>query len=392
MSKNNRVIIPESFLLVVDDVGWWLEGDKRYYVDVPDAAREQAARPYCFEDYRSLVEIGKALNMRVLCGFTIGEWDRDGLLAKVPNSNMYGSKWTNAEVLAHPERLDEVRDYINSNAPYIEMAVHGLNHMYWDDNTGECFFAEYYRHVNGKRMMLEPDLMRQHLDAWFEIYNRNGFKAPVDKLIPCCFHYNYSQGDGEMSYIIKDYGIKYVSTPFKSLGYDTPEKPVMACVENGILTTDRTDDLTPWWALDAETPDVLKSSYYGTHWPHFTPRDTTKTMETVDRWVKYFKQYQNKFDVVCATDHVMGANQIFYRRFTKMTETAENCFTLDFAQADAQGAPADVVGNELYLNVEKPFSLQAADDSCVVELWNVAESFRTYKLTRRGAFANVTLK
>ena len=392
MQEQNRIIIPESFLLVVDDVGWWLEGDKRYYVKVPDSAIAQGKRPYYFEDYRSLVEIGRALNMRVLCGFTIGEWDRDGLLARVPNSNMYGSKWTNAEVLEHPERLDEVRDYVNSNAPYIEMAVHGLNHMYWDDNTGECKFAEYYRNENGKRVMLEPDVMRQHLDAWFEIYNRNGFKAHIDKLIPCCFFYNYSQGDGEMSYILKDYGIKYISTPFGSMGYDTPEKPVMACTENGILTTDRTSDLTPWYEVDAATPDTLKSSYYGTHWPHFMAMDPADNMKTVARWVEYFKQYKNKFDVLCAADHVMGANQTFYRRFTRMVETAENCFTLDFAEADAQGAAPDVVGNVVYLNVAKPLSLAAADDSCTVELWDAADEFRTYKLTRRGAFANVMLK
>jgi len=391
MTEQNRIVIPESFLLVVDDVGWWLCADKRYYAPVPDHALRLNSRSYSFEDYRSLVELGRAMNMRILCGFTIGEWDRDNILKNVPNSNMRGKNWDNYEVFAHAERLDEVRDYINSNSAYIEMAVHGLNHMYWDDETGKCYFAEYYHNEDGKRVMTKPDVMRQHMDAWFEIYSRNGFKAKVDKLIPPCFAYNYSRGDGELSYILKDYGIKYISTPFNSMGFDTPEKPVMACVENGILTTDRTSDLTAWYELDAETPNELKSSYYGTHWPHFIALDPADNMKTVARWAEYFKQYKNKFDVVCAADHVMGANQAFYRRFTRMVETADNYFTLDFTEADAQGAPADVVGNEVYLNVVKPFRLIAADDSCTVELYNAADDFRTYKLTRHGIFANVIL-
>lgn len=392
MDNLNRIIIPEGFLLVVDDVGWWLEGAKRYHVDIPDSAIAQRDRPYCFEDYQSLVEIGKALDMRVLCGFTIGEWDRDRLLAKVPNSNMYGSKWINAEVLEHAERLDAVSDYINANAPYIEMAVHGLNHMYWNDETGECIFAEYYRNENGQRVMLKPDIMRQHLDAWFEIYRRNRFTAPVDKLIPCCFMYNYSDSDREMSWILKDYGIKYVSTPFGSMGYDTPEQPVGACIENGILTTDRTKDLSPWHELDAKTPDVLKSSYYGTHWPHFTALNPADNMKTVARWVEYFRQYKNKFDVLCAKDHVMGANQTFYHRFTKLLETGENRFTLDFTEADRQNAPDDVVGNEVFLNVAKPYTLHADSETCQVGLYSEADAFRTYRLKRCGAYASVSLK
>ena len=35
----NKVILPNGFLLIVDDVGWWLAGDQRYYVKVPDSAK-----------------------------------------------------------------------------------------------------------------------------------------------------------------------------------------------------------------------------------------------------------------------------------------------------------------------------------------------------------------
>ena len=184
MENQNRIIIPESFMIIVDDVGWWLPHNKRIYSATWKDGEIDRERPYCIDDYRALVEIGKALDMRVLCGLTIGEWDRDRTIASVPNASALGKDWTNAEVLEHPELMEEVRDYINENSEYIEMAVHGLNHMFWTD-SGERIPAEYYHDENGKQVMLSPDSARKHLDAWFHIYEQNGFAAPVDKFIPC---------------------------------------------------------------------------------------------------------------------------------------------------------------------------------------------------------------
>ena len=88
----------------------------------------------------------------------------------------------------------------------------------------------------------------------------------------------------------------------------------------------------------------------------------------------------------------MAARQTFYKRFTKMIETSENHFTLDFSEADKQNAPEDLVGKDIYMNVAKPLYLSAADDSCAVELWREANDFNTYRITRRGAFANIISK
>ena len=277
--NNGRLTIPESFIIIVDDVGWFLPHNKRIFVECTGDERIQRERPYCLEDYRSLVEIGRALDMRILCGVNIGEWDRDRTIASVPNASALGKDWTNEEVLEDPELMDEIRDYINENSDYIEFAVHGLNHMYWTDD-GKRIAAEYYHDENGVFTMLPPDSMRKHLDAWFHIYESNGFTARVDKFIPCCFRYKYSDSDREISYFLKDYGIKYVSTPFGSLKYDTETKPAMACIENGILTTDRTKDLVHWSVIDAPAPDTLKPSAFGAHWPAFIaldPKDNEKT-------------------------------------------------------------------------------------------------------------------
>ena len=388
--NSDRLIIPESFIIIVDDVVWFLPHNKRIFVECTGQELAQRERPYCIDDYRSLVEIGRALDMKILCGLNIGEWDRDRTIASVPNASALGENWTNAEVLEHPEIMDEIRDYINENTEYIEMAIHGLNHMYWTDD-GKRIPAEYYHDEDGVFTMLPPDSMRKHLDAWFHIYESNGFTAKVDKFIPCCFRYKYSDSDREISHFLKDYGIKYVSTPFSSMKYDTEEKPVMACVENGILTTDRTKDLVHWSVIDAPVPESLKSSSFGAHWPAFISLDPKNNMKTVERWIEYLKQYKNKFDVICARDQEMAAKQTFYKRFTEIEESENGTLTLDFSNADAQNAPEGIVGNEIFINVKKPFTLTALEGTCAVELWREANDFNTYKLTRMGRIATVTI-
>lgn len=387
---DERVNIPESFLIVVDDVGVWRPNTLRYEVKVPPEHENILNRWSHMDDFRSLVEMGKALGMRILCGFTIGEWDRDNILAGLPHSSWMGRNWDNSAVLKNARELDEAAEYLVSNQEYIEFAVHGLNHMYWDDE-GNCKFAEYYHNENGVRVMTAPDVMRAHLDAWFEIYRRNGFKQPIRTLIPPCFNYNYSDSDRELSYILKDYGIRYVSTPFGSLGYDTPEKPVMACVENGILTTDRTRDLTPWSEMDARVPEQYKSSYYGTHWPHFFAADPKDNMRTAERWIAYFRGYRNRFDVIPAKDHAMGSAQCFYKRFTAVNPISNGHWMLDFSEADAQKLPRESVGNSIYLHAKRPVRLKTFTAGCTIEIYDLADEFITYKLTRPADVGSVEI-
>ena len=147
-----------------------------------------------------------------------------------------------------------------------------------------------------------------------------------------------------------------------------------------------------WALMDAQPPKELKSTTFGAHWPAFVSRDHSDNMKTVSRWVEYFKQYKNKFDVVCARDQTMAARQTFYKRFTSLVEASENRFTLDFSEADKQNAPESLIGNEIFINVKTSLRLTAADDTCAVKLWRESDDFNTYKLTRCGAFANIALE
>lgn len=375
MRVKDFVCIPHSFLVVVDDVGWWC-GDDHMYKNGP--SRSGIGRRHCAEDYLELIELGRRLNMRIKCGFVVGEWDRTNLLANVRNSNKHGSKWDNASRL--DPNIDQVRDIINSGQDYMELALHGLIHMYWNDD-GIMERAEFFQRNKdtGINKMTPPDITREHLDSYFEILRQNEFPTDIKSFIPPCFVYTFSPDDDKLSTILAEYGIKYISTPYSSMQYTTEEKPVDVGVENGIITVDRTSDLTAWDDVGANIPNKIKNSYYGMHWPNFLSQDPDKNMEVVDRWVEYFSQYKKNFDILPARDNAMGSTQALYKRFTGVT-IQNYSMLLDFKDVDNKGV--NELGLSFYINVKNAL-IPRADNSLEVSIYENKEEFTTYKITRR---------
>lgn len=377
---NKLVCIPHSFMIVVDDVGWWC-GNDQMYKNGP--SRSGIERRHTIEDYKAIVELGRALNMRIKCGFVAGEWDRTNIVAKVRNSNKHGKDWDNASRL--DPSIDDVRDLINGSDKYIELALHGLMHMYWDDD-GKMKFAEFFQQNAEKdELVMTPhDVIREHLDAYFEIMHQNGFTTKIESFIPPCFRYRYSKGDG-LSKILSEYGIKYNSTPFFSMEYEG-EKPVLACVENGIITVDRSRDLIRWYSVDAKTPDIIKTSYFGMHWPNLLNQDPKKNMETVERWIEYFKQYQENFEIFAAPDNKTASSQALYKRYIQEDFT-DMRLTLDFDQVYSKEAAG--LNPELYINVKNPYT--PSSETAEIKLYKALGGFKVYSIKPTGNRAVIKL-
>ncbi len=377
MSVKDFACIPYSFLVVVDDVGWWC-GVDHMYKNGP--SRSGIGRRHCAEDYLALIELGRRINMRIKCGFVVGEWDRTNLLAKVRNSNKHGSDWDNASRL--DPSIDKVRDIINSGKDYMEFALHGLIHMYWNDD-GIMERAEFFQRDKdtGINKMTPPDITREHLDAYFEILHQNEFSTDIKSFIPPCFNYTFSPDDDKLSTILAEYGIKYISTPYSSMQFATEEKPIDVGVENGIITVDRTSDLTAWYEVGADTPNVIKKSYYGMHWPNFLSKEPERNMEVVDRWVDYFTQYKNNFDILPARDNAMGSTQALYKRFTEVTIENQS-MSIDFKDVDNKGV--NELGLTFFINVKNGFIPQT-DNSLDVSVYETKKEFTTYEVTRRDS-------
>lgn len=380
---NQSVCIPYSFLVVVDDVGWWCGNDQRYK---NGPSRSGIERRHTIEDYKSIVALGKALDMRIKCGFVIGEWDRKNVLSKVRNSNKYGKDWDNASRL--DPSIDEVRDLINANNEYMELAMHGLVHMYWDDH-GIIRYAEFYQsdETTGMNRMTPPDIVREHIEAYFEILHHNNFTTDIKSFIPPCFRYTFSQGDDQLSAILSEYGIQYISTPFLSMQSLSEEKPVGVGVENGIINVDRTRDLTRWEEVDAKTPDIIKKSYYGMHWPNFLHHDPERNGEPLSRWIEYFRKYEDQFEIMKARDNAQGSTQALYKRFTKITLT-DDSMILNFSDVDHQKATG--LCDFFFLQAKNQLHL-TADKSMELFIHKIHENHTTYKVTRKSPYSEQSI-
>ncbi len=408
MSPETEIFtIPSAFQIVIDDVGWWCGKDDSNN-NGPSRSGLNVRR-HCVDDYRPIVEIGKSLNMRILCGFIIGEWDRSNMLARVRNSNQYGTHWDNASRL--DPAIDEARGFINSSADHIEIALHGLMHMYWDD-SGRMISGEFYQknsdimpaaattvaaasdknqdsHMNNiKYKMTPPDIVREHLDAFYGIYAHNGFKGNVTGFIPPCFQYVCSERSDHLSSILAEYGIKYISAPFSWMGFTSQEKPSDAAVENGIITTDRGRDLIKWSEVGPPIPDSVRGGYFGMHWINVLNTDVSKNDETTEKWIKYFDQYRNRFDILISRDNAMASSQSLYRKYAavSLNEISAGSKTgkkmaIDFSAVDMLRASALLPS--IYINIIRPY-VPIPDNTAVVEVYEENEKFVTYKVTRQG--------
>lgn len=120
------------------------------------------------------------------------------------------------------------------------------------------------------------------------------------------------------------------------------------------------------------------------HWPNFLNKDPEKNMETVARWIKYFEQYKNNFEILPARDNAIGSTQALYKRFTNLS-FCDGRMVLDFSEVDAQGAK-DLDGT-LYVNIVNTINPKA-DEAVDLKIYEVHENYTTYKVERRKPFAS----
>lgn len=374
-----KACLPYSFQIVIDDVGWRCGRDTRYKGGPSRSGLE--TRHHALEDYQAIIALGKNLNMRIKCAFVIGEWDRTNLLRDVPYATEFFDEWDNASRI--DPRIDEFRDAINAGQEYMEIAMHGLIHEFW---TGKHsgMQPEFYARDGGRPVkMLERDAARRHIEAFFELLHQNGLPENIRSFVPPNFSYIFSDSDHELSALLREYGIRYISTPYCSMRVPEGEFPEMAAVENGIITVDRSRDFTSWEIVNAPTPDKIKKSYYGMHWPNIIHDDPSRNMEVVARWTEYFRRYQRDFEIFSARENGQAASQALYKRFTRVSETPD-ALILDFSGVDRQGAVG--LYPEVYLNFT-PECRPVSSEGGICELYAAREGFNTWKLRRLEPFA-----
>lgn len=356
-------LIPRPMQLVIDDMGWMNSEDDR---KGGGPSRTAMPRRHVAEDIRAINRLGEAIGQKINCAFVIGEWDPDNRLRLVPHLSKYGDNWDNASYLDRAE-MSRFVEAIN-DSPYIDIALHGLLHGYYMEGTDNHDASDYCYFIDKKFYPVPEAEIRTRVEKFLEILDYYGINARVMSFVPPSFKYKLFG----ISKILSDYGIKYVSTIFRTMEKEE-EMPEIACVEGEVITVDRNMNIYPWDACDCSYDDLPAiKGILGTHWPNFLHPDPKRNGEVIDRAIKYFRRSSEHYGVVIAPDMEFTAIQSIYCRFAEV-------------RVDGAKMTIDITATSKTPAAYKPFRISAKCDPVSVfgaKIRKIEEKtgFSTYEL------------
>ncbi|MBR6766445.1 MAG: hypothetical protein IKM02_00675 [Clostridia bacterium] len=307
------VMISRPLQIVIDDLGWFCPDDDR---ETGGASRSGASRRHDHRDYIAINELGRQLNMKVNCAFVVGEWDPDNRLKGIKCLSKYDGRWDNARYLDREEtRL--CAEAINASG-FIDVGLHGLMHGYYTPGIDNTDLSDYYYEINGLLHRVNASEIRRRLDCFFDLLKYWGINRPVNSFVPPSGAYRWN----ELSDILSDYGIEYISTIFKDMCTEG-EKPVSVGIErSGIINADRNHNLIPWDETGSDFSSLPTdiTGIFGAHWPNFLHDDPERNMEIVENAVDYFKRCARTFGTVLSRDMRFCVTQLMFSKHGSLIE------------------------------------------------------------------------
>ena len=382
-----KAIIPVALQVVVDDIGWF-KGKNGLMESRP--SRTHMPRNHTFEDYTVLNEIGKKLDMHILCGLVLGEWDKDNILRGMKHATWDEENWDMASKIDYPlakKCFDEIE-----KSEFIDIAFHGLMHGYWVNGENYGNPREFYsydipldtkeRRVDYPVKPVSAEYVDSHLEAWFKIYNSWGFTKKVESIISPASLYKDKEISVEYAKKAQKYGIKY----WKNLWAEHTQ--LMEFFDK-IVFLNMDDDFTSYADHNVD-PDKLPDiptfdgtirpfayAVMGCHWENFLRDDPEDNLEFVDRWVNFFKRQARYFGTMLSKDMAFACHQAQYHVHTKMT-FENDVLTLDVTDVLNQDTISK--SNEFYISIKNDLVPQKISGG-TIEVFEVQEDFKTYKIT-----------
>jgi len=367
--------IPMPFHICVDDVGWFCPRDDR---TTHGPSRTGATRFHLPGDYSIIEEIGEAVGMKLSCGFVIGEWDMEDTLSKLPHFSHFGRNWNNS-AYRDPKQLRKIAGIIN-DSPHIDFVLHGLYHGYYMDGTDNHDCSDFFYRINKQLYRIPETEVRQRIGSFFHIMEYHNIKKDVTQFIPPSFAYR----EGEMSAILKTYGIDYISTIFRTMMHTTDNSQPHAYLENGIAVADRLNNPIPWERMNADF-DALEpvGGILGIHWPNFLHDDPGRNRESAQSLIRYVRRCCAEYGTTAAYDMKATATQYIYRKYADVTQDG-NTVSLDLSRVPK----SDVIGDSFFVSAKSP--LAAIDGTAELVTVGSGPHF-TYSLTPKPGCSMVRL-
>ncbi len=369
-----NIIIPAAVQICMDDVGWFNGSDDRKN---GGSARTAMPRNHVAEDYTAIHELGRQLDMQINCGFILGEWDPDNRLRSVPYLSKFGSSWDNAAYL-NREEMAKIAEIVRTS-PYIDIAVHGLMHNYYKPGIPYSN-SDYYYTEDGVLILTDESEIRCRLDAYFDILRYYNIGKTVNSFIPPNFLHRW----GGISRILKDYGIKYISTPYYR-STDLPERvnnDRSAAVENGIITANRLNNGIAWYEVAYSLDEMAPiHGIFASHWPNVLHTDPAFHGEIVDNWVRYFKRCAEVYGLVLSKGMPFCATQSLYKDYAKVTESG-GVTTIDLSAVPEAAGRLD----RFWVSARTPIFKA---EGCEVNLMETHEGFRNYEVIPKAKVMSI---
>ena len=387
------VKISLPFQTVVDDIGWFKCDDDRH-IGMP--SRTGMTRRHVAEDYTVINEIGKRIDQRICGAFVIGEWDIKNRLTGVPHMTKFPDRWDCGNTINLPE-AKRCFEAIESSE-YIDIAIHGILHSYWDEELGHDDQQYYIRprkgYTGSERIIPVSDgYFEKCIDKFMEIYNDWGFTKELTSFISPGSAYGPIDSSRGFARILRDKGIRQWAN------YWSATKAPCEVIE-GITFLNKGTGLVPWNAYDvnpalindysiAENDGVVRPMgvIFGLHWPNYLRYDPEKNAESVDGWVSFYRRQANIFGILLSRDMRFAAHQALYARFTKVSYTDSEVI-LDLSDVDGSGAID--IGDDIYVSIHNKFSPLGCEGG-EIALYESRSTFRTYRVKRAGKVVKIRL-
>jgi len=351
--QNGKILVPRPFFVSIDDMGY-SEGSS--LGETGGAFRAGLRREFDVRDYRAVVELGKAVGVRLQGLFVVGEMDREGIVAEYPTASQDGSGYDNSKNVNDVQL--EVAKYIEANAAYLEFGLHGTGHEHWEN--GVRTRAEWYDLENDKPWPEQDG--RDHVELFKRIIAQYGWTPEEghsfpESFVPAAYAYHWNpDGNFSTGKLMAENGVKYGNMNLQVIRGQQPPLELGGGFDHGLLVVDRKGYGNDWYmlaTLPTEPLETFSTDIITGHWPNFLAQDDFLQADLTQEWVEFFKKIQGLSDRYVAKNTEQFSSQWIYRKYAKFTERERGRVLIDTLAIPDVVYERDMLGN-LVLAVPLP--------------------------------------
>lgn len=394
--RPEKVTLPVALQIVADDYGWHNGRDGRL---AGKPSRSGLPRDHAPEDYIILNEIGKALDMKILAPFVIGEWDKDNLLRGVKRVTYNEKNWDRASEI--DMRTAQKCFEAAESSEYVEYAYHALLHGYYENDKQICE-TEYSRPrfdpKTGKFDMntfdyIPENEMQEYIDTFFKIYDSWGFQKKIRSFVaPCSVHTPRELTD-DFANVLRKNGFIHWANYWTRLHDSTAVISGVTFMQKSFVGAHWDGyDIDPITLFDQSKTLVgdkeLTNPAMGFHWTNFLRLNPQSNLENLGDWVKYFNRQGEIFGNMLSRDVGFASNQAVYSRYAKLSVEGNKC-TIDLSDVDATGALSLL--DHFYVSVKG----SVKPDSCVggdIRIYEKKRWHTNYEIKRQAGATSVSFE